>query len=162
MSEFHTRAWFKENFGVDPLKLNIPFKTAPNPHYKNAAPMKLWREQDILPFKSTVGIEKHEEAVERGKKAVETRKTNLKEWFKTMKSSDPRVQEILKRLWEIGNEIEDLHSAKEECRQYACMHQKSFSCISATCETSFCCAFQPSHRSLKVSKSPLSRLSQES
>lgn len=78
MSEFHTRAWFKENFGVDPLKLNIPFKTAPNPHHKKAAPMKIWKESNILPFKSTAGIEKHKKAVERGKKARWASNRNLK------------------------------------------------------------------------------------
>jgi hypothetical protein len=50
-------------------------------------------------------------------KAFETRKKHLKELFLDVKSANPRVKEIVKRLWEIGERIAKLHYLKEECRE---------------------------------------------
>lgn len=58
-AKWHTRKWYKENFGVDPLELNLPFIQVKNPYYSKAAPMKLWKESDVLPFKSKKGIKKY-------------------------------------------------------------------------------------------------------
>jgi len=115
--KWHTRKWYKQNFGVDPLKLNLPFIEARNPHYSKAAPMKLWKESDVLPFKSEEGIKKYQKRREAGLKASETRKKHLKEWFTEIKSDNPRVKEILERLWKIGERISELHRLKEECRE---------------------------------------------
>jgi len=35
----------------------------------------------------------------------------------SVKSANPRVKEIVKRLWEIGERIAELHYLKEECRE---------------------------------------------
>ena len=79
--------------------------------------MKLWKESDVLPFKSREGIRKYKKRKKAGKKASETRKKLLKEWFTEIKSANPRVKEIVKRLWEIGEKIAELHDLKEECRE---------------------------------------------
>lgn len=113
---WHIGRWFKENYGVDPLKLGLPFKEVKNPYYSKATPMKLWHEKDVLPFKDRKGIELFRKRSEGGKKAFETRKTRLIEWFKQVKSDNPRVHEITRKLWEIGERINELHQLKEECR----------------------------------------------
>lgn len=113
---WHTKRWYKENFGVDVTKLNIMPKEVKNPHYRSAPPMKLWKESDILPFKSDKKIQQFKKRSEAGKRAFETRKNNLVDFFEDIQSSNPRVNEITKRLWEIGKEIEKLHYLKEECR----------------------------------------------
>lgn len=115
-SKWHTRKWFLENFGVDPLTLSIPPKEVRNPYYSRAAPMKLWKEGDILPYKSEHGIQGYAKRRQAGHKAYETRKHRLIEWWKQVKTENPRVQEIVKRLWVIGEEISKLHEEKEECR----------------------------------------------
>jgi hypothetical protein len=115
--KWHTQKWYKENFGVDPSKLNLPFVEEENPHYSEAPSMKLWKESDVLPFKSEEGIKKYQKRREAGLKASETRKKHLKEWFIEIKRDNPRVKEILERLWEIGERISELHDLKEECRE---------------------------------------------
>ena len=115
--KWHTRKWYKENLGVDPSKLELRFVEAKNPYYSKAAPMKLWKESDISSFRDEDGIRKYAKRKEAGQKAFVTRKNNLKEWFTTVKNDNPRVKEILKRLWEIGNRISELHDFKEECRE---------------------------------------------
>lgn len=114
--ERHTRRWYKENYGVDPLKLGLPYHEAKNPYYSTASPMKLWMEKEVYPFRSEEGIRKFKERSERAKKAFEDRKTRLKEWFTESKSANPRVQDILRELWEIGGKITELHNLKEQCR----------------------------------------------
>jgi hypothetical protein len=115
--KWHTRKWFKENYGVDPSKLGLPFDEAENPYYSKAAPMKLWRESDVSPHRDEDGIKRYAKRKEAGKKAFISRKTNLKEWFTAAKKDNPRTKEILKRLWEIGDRISELHDLKEECRE---------------------------------------------
>jgi hypothetical protein len=116
-TEWHTRKWYKERFGVDPKKLNIPSVEARNPHYRWAASMLLWREEDVLPFNSDEGVRKYQVRKEAGRKAHETRKTRLVEWWKQVKTDNARVQEIVKRLWEIGERISSLHDEKQQCRE---------------------------------------------
>ena len=113
---WYIRKWYKENYGADPLKLGLPFKEVKNPYYSKASPMKLWREMDVLPFKDEKAIEIFKKRSERGQKGFQTRKTRLVEWFKQVKSDNPRVHEITRRLWEIGEGINELHRLKEECR----------------------------------------------
>ena len=113
---WHTRNWYKAEFGVDPLSLNLPFKEVPNPHYRRAPAMKLWDEQAVLPFKNERGIEKHHARSKAGQKAANTRKKNLVDLFSFFKNNDPRVQEILQRLWGIHCEIDRLHELKADHR----------------------------------------------
>lgn len=115
--KWHTRKWYKENYGVDPSKMGLPFEEVKNPHYSNAAPMKLWKESDVSPFRDEDGVKRHAKRKEAGKKAFETRKRRLEEWFTDIKSNNPRVQAILKRLWEVGERISEIHFLKEECRE---------------------------------------------
>ncbi|MCK4526206.1 hypothetical protein KAW18_02445 [candidate division WOR-3 bacterium] len=112
----HIKKWYKENYGVDPIKLKLPFKEVKNPYFSSAAPMKLWDEKDVLPFKNEAGIKRYSERSNAGKKAFKTRKIRMIEWFKQVKSGKPRVLEITRRLWEIGEQINQLHHLKEECR----------------------------------------------
>jgi len=114
---WHTRKWFKENFGVDPLKLDLPYVETRNPYYAKAAPMKLWKESDVSPHRDEKGIKRYAKRKKAGQKAFNTRKNNLKEWFTTAKNNNPRVKDILRRLWEIGDRISQLHDLKEECRE---------------------------------------------
>ena len=114
----HTQKWYKQHFGVDPLKLGFPYDTAPNPHFRSAAPMKLWEEEVVLPYKSLEGVRAYQKRSGAGVRAAETRKTNQKEWWKDIKTNNSRIAEITKRLWEIGNEIIELHYDKEQCRSY--------------------------------------------
>ena len=116
MSEWHTRKWYKEKFGVDPSKLDIEFIEVRNPHFSSASPMKLWEEKNVLPFKNKDGIKVYKKRKKAGVKAYCTRKKHLKEWFKQVKSKNPRIQEIMKRLWKIGEDISWFHDLKEECR----------------------------------------------
>lgn len=113
---WHTKRWYNENFGVDVTKLSIMPKEVKNPHYRSAPPMKLWKENDILPFKNDKKIQRFKKRSEAGKRAFKTRKNNLIDFFEDVQSSNPRVNEITKRLWEIGKEIGKLHHLKEECR----------------------------------------------
>jgi hypothetical protein len=113
---WHTRKWYKENFGIDPAKLDLHPIQKKNPYYSTAAPMKLWRESDVLPFKDDKGIKTYAKRKEAGKKAHETRKNHLKDWFVDIKNDNPTVGQILNRLWEIGERISDLHAMKEDCR----------------------------------------------
>jgi len=112
----HTLKWYKENFGVSPVALGLPFVEKKNPYYSSGSPMKLWEEEDVLPFKSDVGIAKHQVRKAAGTKAYQTKKTNLIKWFESVKSEDPRVHEITHRLWEIGTQIRELHALKAICR----------------------------------------------
>jgi hypothetical protein len=116
-SDWHTRKWYKENYGVDPLKLTIPYIEKKNPYYSSASPMKLWKEDDVKPFKSEEGIEKFKKRREAGKKAFRTRRKRLVKWFEEIKSNNPKVNKITHRLWEIGMRISDIHEEKERCRE---------------------------------------------
>lgn len=74
LHRLHTRKWYKENFGVDPLELGLPFVEVANPYYRSAgAPMKLWEEQAVLPYKNERGIEQFKKRHESGKKAAVTK-----------------------------------------------------------------------------------------
>jgi hypothetical protein len=126
-TQWHTRKWYKEHFGVDPTKLDIQPTEAENPHYRSAAPMLLWKEEDVSLFRSEDGIEKYAKRKAAGQKAYETakkkreaareqEKRQLTEWWKQVRTEKPRVQEILKRLWEIGEDIRNWHDLKTECR----------------------------------------------
>jgi hypothetical protein len=106
--------------------MNIPFIEKKNPHFSSAAPMRLWREEDVLPFKSGRGVELHGKRKEAGRKAFETRKKNLVQWFTQIKSVNPRVREVTRRLWEIGKEIGILHDRKEECRNADVCDREAF------------------------------------
>lgn len=113
---WHIKKWYKENYGVDPIKLGLPFKEVKNPHFSTAAPMKLWHEKDILPFRDDEGVKKYKKRSEAGQKAFKTRKARMIEWFKQVKSANQGVHEITKRLWEIGERVNELHRLKERCR----------------------------------------------
>ncbi len=115
--KWHTLKWYKKQFGIDPLKLNIPYKEVKNPHYSSAAPMRLWEEKDVQPFKSEDGARLHAKRREAGIKAHQTRKKRLIEWFKKVKTENKIVSEITKRLWEIGERIRELHDLKADCRE---------------------------------------------
>ena len=114
--KWHTSKWYRENFGVDPQKIGLPCKTVKNPVFSSTASMKLWLESAVAPHKNDKGIEKFKKRQEAGKKAFTTRRTKLIEFFKDAKGRNPRVQEITKRLWEVGNEINTLHEEKSKCR----------------------------------------------
>ena len=118
----HTLNWYKENFGVSPLALGLPFIEKKNPHFSSGSPMKLWDEEAVLPFKSVEGIQKHQVRKEAGKKAHQTRKVNLIKWFESVKSDNPQVHHITHRLWEIGSRIGELHSLKANCRRESDNH----------------------------------------
>lgn len=112
----HTLKWFKENYGVNPLKLGIPFVEAPNPHYRSAAPMKLWSEAQVEPFKNQTGIEKFAKKRRSGQRAAETRRKNVKTWFVKAQERNPRIARILARLYDIHVRIGKLHDLKQGCR----------------------------------------------
>jgi len=67
-SGWHTQRWYKENYGIDPMKLALPYKEADNPYYRTSPPMKLWNKEAVLPFKNEEGIEKFRRRKESGKK----------------------------------------------------------------------------------------------
>jgi hypothetical protein len=126
-TQWHTRKWYKEHFGVDPTRLPIQPLEAVNPYYRSAAPMLLWREEDVSLFRSEDGIERYARRRAAGQKAYETakkkreaareqEKRQLIEWWKQVITGNPRVQEIVKRLWEIGEDIYNWHDLKAECR----------------------------------------------
>lgn len=114
--EWHTRRWYKEHFGVDPSKLELKPKLVPNPHFHSSAPMRLWLESDVLPFRSEEGVKAFKKRREAGLKGAKTRKENLKEWFNEIRKDKPEILGIVKRLWEIGERIGVLHFEKEKCR----------------------------------------------
>jgi hypothetical protein len=114
---WHTAKWYKANFGVDVLKANIPFKEVKNPIYSTASPMKLWKEEDILPFKNEENIKKFQKRSEIGKRVFVTKKENMINWFESLKEQTPEIKEITKRLWVIGEKISELHGKKAECRE---------------------------------------------
>jgi len=113
---YHTKGWYKQHYGVDPSTLDVPSVTKKNPYYRSGPPMKLWKETDVAPYKNKDAVKLFSKRREAGLKAAKTRKTNLKDWFDKQKREHPRVQEIIKRLWEIGEEIRVLHHEKAECR----------------------------------------------
>lgn len=47
----HTLQWYKENYGVDPLRLGIPYVEVPNPYYNSEQRLKLWEESEVYLFK---------------------------------------------------------------------------------------------------------------
>lgn len=114
--KWHTKRWYQENFGVNPEKLDLQYKELENPYYRNAAYMCLWKEEDVEPYKNEKGIEQFQIRSESGKRAAVTRKNNLKNWFAECKKQNPKVGEILDRLWQIHNHINKLHNLKEGCR----------------------------------------------
>ena len=115
--KWHTKRWFKENFGVDPSKLDLPYVETRNPYYAKASPMQLWKESDVSRHRNQEGVKEYAKRKQAGQRASIARKNNLKEWFTTVKNDNPRVREILKRLWEISERISQLHDFKEECRE---------------------------------------------
>ena len=126
-TRWHTCKWYKEHFGVDPTRLPVQRLEAVNPYYRSGAPMLLWNEEDILPFRSEDGIKRYAkrraagqkayEAAERKREAAREReKRRLIEWWKQVRTEKPRVQEIVKRLREIGEDIRNWHDLKAECR----------------------------------------------
>jgi len=114
--KWHTSKWYREHFGVDPKKIELPCKTVRNPFISSGPPMNVWLESAVEPHKNQKGIEKFKKRQEAGKKAFTTRRTKLIEFFKDTQGRCPRVGEITKRLWEIGNEINAIHGEKERCR----------------------------------------------
>jgi hypothetical protein len=113
---YHTKTWYKQHYGVDPSILDISSVEKKNPYYASGPPMRLWKEADVKPYRSKEYILQYKKRKAAGLKAAKTRKENLKDWFDKQKREHPRVQEIVKRLWEIGEEIRLLHDEKEECR----------------------------------------------
>ena len=83
----------------------LPFIEVRNPHHPSEPPMRLWKEEVVLLHRS-----------EAEKAVFQTRKTDLVEWWKQVYTENPRVHEIVKRLWEIGERISLLHKKREECR----------------------------------------------
>ena len=49
--------------------------------------------------------------------ARDSEKPGSVEWWKQVRSDNPRVQEIVKRLWQIGETISELHDEKQRCRE---------------------------------------------
>lgn len=113
---YNTKSWYKQHYGVDPSTLDIPCVEKQNPYYSSGPPMRIWKETDVAPYKNKEHVKAFKKRREAGLRAAKTRKTNLKEWFDKQKREHPRVQEIIKRLWQIGEEIRVLHHEKEECR----------------------------------------------
>lgn len=113
----HTKRWYQENFGVNPEKFDLPNECVENPHYHNAAYMILWKEEDLEPFKNINGIEQFKKRSEAGRKAAKTRKNNLKNWFTECKQHNPKIANILNRLYQIHNTINELHDLRKECRE---------------------------------------------
>lgn len=86
--KWHTSKWYKENFGVDPVKLNLPYAEVKNPHYSQGATMPLWEEQTVIDYKNETGVYKFKKRQEAGNKAYKTRMEKAKkylEWFKQKK-----------------------------------------------------------------------------
>lgn len=114
--KWHTMKWYKEHYGVDPLKLGLNPKLVSNPHFRSSAKMRLWSESEVMPFRSEEGIEAFKKRREAGLKGARTRRDKLKKWFTSLREDKPEVQEIVKRLWEIGERIQVLHFEKAACR----------------------------------------------
>ncbi|MHB8567307.1 MAG: hypothetical protein ACYC7D_10420 [Nitrososphaerales archaeon] len=105
----HTKDWYIENYGVDPSKLNIEYIKVDNPHYRSAAPMKLYNEENVLPYKSQEKIDKHRELSERQKKVWEETKKKEEEahaYIAEMKALVPLTEEERKRIDELDSEAE--------------------------------------------------------
>jgi len=110
--DYHCWRWYAENYGIDPRQLVFAFKERRNPYSSRLPPLRMWQEIHIYPYRSEEGVRNVLEA-ETEKIA---RRDKLKKWFLGLKDSNPRIPEILKRLWEIGERIRVLHGLKEECR----------------------------------------------
>jgi len=110
--EYHCWRWYAENYGVDPRHHIMPFKEKRNPYSSRLPPLKMWQEIHVYPYRSEEGVRDILEA-EAEKVA---RRDKLKKWFLGLKDSNPKMTEILKRLWEIGERIRILHGLKAECR----------------------------------------------
>lgn len=115
-TKWHTRKWYKQNYGIDPETTGIPPKLVKNPHYSKAPKMKLWRENQLKPYKSDQGIQEYQRRSASGKKAFETKRNNLVKWWEETKQNDPEVKEIIKRMYQIHEQIGKLHRIKEMCR----------------------------------------------
>lgn len=85
MGKMHTLKWYKENFGVSPLALGLPFVEKKNPYYASSPMMKLWDEDVVLPYRSQTGIDKHKARREAAKKAAEIKKAKLMVELQTWK-----------------------------------------------------------------------------
>lgn len=115
--KWHTTKWYKDNWKVDPQKSHVPFKEVKNPYYPSAgAPMKLYLEDDVAQIKDTDKQKEFAKRHDTAKQAAQTRKENLIKLFADMKATNPEIPNITKRLWEIGENIRELHAGKEQCR----------------------------------------------
>lgn len=108
----HTKKWYIDNWGVNPLKQKLPFEEFPNPHYKKSAPMKLWDEKDVLPFRTEEGIEAHKIRVAGAEKAVETRRERLLTKVETWKI------ELKKEPFDkVTKKAIDAYNLRQACRK---------------------------------------------
>lgn len=114
--KWHTSKWYREHFGVDPLELDLPYEAVKNRYYRSGPMVKLWKEADVIPYKNKKGIDSAKRRKEAGERAFTTRRTKLIEFFKDAQGRCPRIGEITKRLWEIGNEVNAIHAEKAQCR----------------------------------------------
>lgn len=110
--DYHCWRWYAENYGVDPRQFVFVFKEKRNPYSSRLPPLRMWQEIHVYPYRSEEGVRDILEA-EAEKIA---RRDKLKKWFLGLKDSNPKMTEILKRLWEIGERIRILHGLKAECR----------------------------------------------
>lgn len=114
---WHTRKWYKENLGVDPLEMRLPFTEVPPPIRLTAAPLKLWEETEVFPFRNEDGIKEYAKRKEAGQRVFTIAKNTLKEGFNAAKSDNPRVKEIFETLYEIEVDIIELCLLKDECSE---------------------------------------------
>jgi hypothetical protein len=113
----HTRDWYRATFGVDPLKMGLPYETAPNPYYRRAGvPMKLWRESQVLPHKSTTGIETYNKRSQTGKAAYQARRQRTKEWLVGVVHRNPGMRAKMRELYAIHVRMGELHGMRADCR----------------------------------------------
>lgn len=113
--KYHTRNWYKENWRIDPASFSIPYIEKPNPVFKSRTPMWLYDEGYVKPYLGSTKQKEFEIRSNRMKQAYKDRREKLKQWITELKEKD-EVKQILKRLWEIGEEIKELHFEKEACR----------------------------------------------
>lgn len=115
-TEWHTGKWYKQYYGVNPEETEIPPKLVENPYYRTAPRMKLWKETEMRPYRNDDGVQRFQTKSAAGKKAFQTKRNNIVNWWQEKKQENPEIRSITQRLWKIHNQIGKLHHKKEMCR----------------------------------------------
>ena len=115
--QWHTRQWYKENVGVDPLEKGLEFFEVQTPIKWATAPFKVWEETIVFPFRDEKGIREYAKNKNARRKALAAESSKLKELLTTVKSGNVRINEIFNRLWEIEARIIEVSISKDECSE---------------------------------------------